>query len=316
MEFNIDSKYLPRHDVVFSIVFSKASLFTALVRAVTGDAFEIDGDPHSQAMRRGDDAMLNSIRFDMMGKSLDDRLYTVDIQRKYSYDRQVRRSVYYAAVAVASQQVKKMRYDLLMPVVISFLFTDIVKKKSGPVREVKLLYTDTHDVFDDLLRILVVHVPAVARKGGKGDLCLISRFLRASDQESARLFVKDYGEDPLGKELEEMYNKSVANKQNLEKVEGTPYYTGRLSEAELEEARAEARAEARTEGLKEGREEGLKEGREETQKEDRELALKEKREAAVVMLTEGLGHELIAKALKFSLDEIAQIAEGMGEKPQ
>ena len=54
-----------------------------------------------------------------------------------------------------------------------------------------------------------------------------------------------------------MYNSIVFNQQELQAIENSPYFSQRLTEAQL----AEERAEAKAEGIAEGKAEGIAEGK-------------------------------------------------------
>ena len=236
MKLNYHSHFYPSNDVVFSVLFAKKDLFCALVSAVTGDAIELDGDPHSQATLREDDVLLNSIRFDTFAWALDKKLYTADMQRSYKEARLERRTVYYACRAISTQEVKDMAYEELHPVNISFVLTDHDEQQA--IRKIKLCDIDTHKVYDDLLELTLVHVPAVLRlEDKKSDLYMFARFFTVSGQTDADKFVHDFGSTTLGKELIDMYNNAVANANNLQRIENSPYFSGRLTEAQLEEER-------------------------------------------------------------------------------
>ena len=133
-----------------------------------------------------------------------------------------------------------MKYEKLKPVNISFLLVDHDGKK--PIKKVKLCDVESHEVFDDLMELTIVYVPTVSRSKNKADdLYLFAKFFMVSSQGEADEFSKEFGASELGKELIFMYNTSVANVADLRQIEESPYFIGRLSEAELEEAREEAR---------------------------------------------------------------------------
>jgi predicted transposase/invertase (TIGR01784 family) len=220
-------------------MFGKRDLFCQLVSAVTGDVVELDGDPHYQASLREDDAQLNSIRFDTFAWALNNKLYTADMQRTYREARQERRTIYYACRAVSSQQVKNMAYEEVNPVNISFILTDHDEKQA--VRRVKLCDIETHEVYDDLLELTLVHIPAVLRAGDSHkSLYIFARFFAVSSQDEADIFVKELGMSDLGKDLISVYNSVVSNANNLSTIEASPYFVGRLTEAQLEEERQKA----------------------------------------------------------------------------
>jgi len=123
---------------------------------------ELDGNPHSQAMLREDDALLNSIRFDICAWAKNDKLYTADIQRSYKEARLERRTVYYACRSI---------YE-------------------------------------------------------------------------ADKYANEFEKTDLGKELIVMYNNTAANANHLARVENSPYFIERLTEAQLEEERKKAERKA------------------------------------------------------------------------
>jgi predicted transposase/invertase (TIGR01784 family) len=237
MRLNYDEHFCPCNDVVFSVMFSKSRLFCPLVSAVTGDVVELAGEPHSQAVAYESDAALNKVQFDTFAAALNNKLYSADMQRSYKRARQTRRTVYYVCRAVSAQEVKNMAYEDVAPVNISFILEDHNDRKRA-VRHVKLCDVDTHEVYDDLIEITVVSIPAVLRESDKGsNLYLFARFFDISSQEEADAFVKEFEPINLAKELIGVYNNAVANAQDLRAVESSPYYTARLNEAQLEEER-------------------------------------------------------------------------------
>jgi predicted transposase YdaD len=64
----------------------------------------------------------------------------------------------------------------------------------------------------------------------------------------------------LGRELISVYNTIVANYKELQEIENGPYFTQRLTEAQLAKARAEAEAKGEAKGEIKGRAEGKAEG--------------------------------------------------------
>jgi len=68
-------------------------------------------------------------------------------------------------------------------------------------------------------------------------LYIFARFFDVSGQTDADKFVTDFGSSMLGKDLIDMYNNAVANANNLQRIENSPYFSGRLTEAQLEEER-------------------------------------------------------------------------------
>ena len=248
MRLNYHDHYYPSHDVVFSILFGKRELFCALVSAVTGDKVELNGEPHSQATLREDDVLLSTIRFDTFGWALNNKLYTADIQRSYKEARLERRTAFYACRAISVQDVRNMAYEDVNPVNISFILTDHKEKQA--VRRIKLCDIETHEIYDDIIEITLVHIPTVIKDADKtSDLYMFARFFAISSQADADKFVEEFVTTQLGKGLIVLYNNATANPQNLSRIESSPYFTGRLTEAQLEEERKKAAAAAKRKAL-------------------------------------------------------------------
>ena len=268
MEFHYDNHYQPNHDVVFAITFAKKELFTKLCSAVYGQEITIVGEPHSQAVLRENDVLLNSIRFDVLAIADTEQIFTIDIQRRYSKGRQERRGAYYMCRAVSSQPVNEMKYEDLHPVHIAFILADnsrILDSKSASrsVRRVGLSYLDTGELYDDLIELVLVYVPEVIKETLATEdnaLYIFSRFFAVSSQEEAAVYAAEFGTNDLAKELVHMYNSIVANRQELQDVENSVYFTQRLNEAQLAQARAEAEAKGEARGEARGRAEGKAEG--------------------------------------------------------
>ena len=81
------------------------------------------------------------------------------------------------------------------------------------------------------------------------DLYVFSRFFSINSVKDAEVFVNDFESNDLGMELIKMYNKIVASPEQLQEIENSPYYTQRLTEAQLEEAREETRVKTRVEAV-------------------------------------------------------------------
>ena len=250
MDFCYDDYYRPSHDVVFSIIFANKALFTRLCSAVYGKEISIVGEPHSQATMRENDVLLNAIRFDVLAITDTEQIFTLDIQRRYSKGRQERRGAYYMCRAVSSQPVIEMKYEDLHPVHIAFILTDHQSAPKG-VRKVGLCYLDSGELYDDLIELVLVYVPTVIKEtsvSDHNDLYVYSRFFAVSNVGEADSFAADFKANDLAKELVRMYNTIVATPQELQEIESGPYYTQRLTEAQLAKARAEAEAKGEARG--------------------------------------------------------------------
>jgi len=265
MDFHYDDHYRPSHDVVFAISFSNKALFVRLCSAVYGEDITIVGDPHSQAVMREKDVLLNAIRFDVLGIADTDQVFTIDIQRRYYKGRQERRGAYYMCRAVSTQTVSQMKYEDLHPVHIAFILTE---HKSAPrgVRRVGLCYHDTGEMYDDLIELVIVYVPIIVREAAvaeDNDLYVFSRFFAISSVQEADMFATEFETSDLGRELVSVYNKVIASYQELQEIESRPYFTERLTEAQLAEARAEAEAKGEARGEARGKARGKAEGKKE-----------------------------------------------------
>jgi predicted transposase/invertase (TIGR01784 family) len=136
-----------------------------------------------------------------------------------------------------------MAYEDLQPVNISFILTEHKDKQA--IRRIKLCDIETHEIYDGLIEITLVHIPTVVKSADKtSDLYMFARFFTISSQADADKFVEEFGATELGKGLIDMYNNATANSQNLNRVEASPYFTGRLTEAQLEEERKKAERKA------------------------------------------------------------------------
>ena len=125
-----------------------------------------------------------------------------------------------------------MAYEEINPVNISFILTD--HDEDQAVQRIKLCDINTHEIYDDLIEITLVHIPAVIRIVDKNsNLYMFARFFAITSQADADRFVVDFEITDLGKELIMMYNNAVANANNLHTIETSPYFTGRLTEAQI-----------------------------------------------------------------------------------
>jgi hypothetical protein len=181
----------------------------------------------------------------VLGVADTDQIFTVDIQRRYTRGRQERRGVYYMCRAVSTKKVSDMKYEELKPVHIAFILTDYPDAPSG-IRKVGLCYLDTGEIYDELIELVLVYVPAVVKDPQKAgiskddDLYVFTRFFAVSSSEEATAYVAEFETNDLARELISVYNLMLADRQKLEEIENSPYFTQRLNEAQLAEARAEA----------------------------------------------------------------------------
>jgi hypothetical protein len=311
MKLNFHEHFSPSHDVVFGIMFSDRDLFCRLVFAATGDKIEIENDPLTQATLQEKDVLLNKIRFDILSHEQNKKIYSLDMQRTYTKAQQERRIVFYACRALSTQNVKDMAYDKLDPVHVSFILTSHRDKRA--VRHIKLCDIDTHEIFDDLLSLTQIYVPTVLKTYNKeNDLYIFAKFFKIANQKAADYFAKEFETHELGKELIVMYNDAVANIQQLEKIEDLPYFTRRLTDAQLEEAKQKAMLKGLQDGIQKGLQKGIKkgikEGRQDGIKEGRQDGERKKAmEVAQNMLSLNFSPDIISQCLNLDIDTIRSL---------
>lgn len=102
---NFNKKYLPKSDVVFTVMFLNKELCERTLQAILGESIELV-DIVAESKNDMHKAALNAIYFDIKTKAVDRRIVTLDLQRKYIKDRVRNRTVYYACREISSQEVK------------------------------------------------------------------------------------------------------------------------------------------------------------------------------------------------------------------
>jgi hypothetical protein len=250
---DFDDHFCPANDVVFAIVFGEDEMFRQLAQAVTGEQIDLLGKVYTQATLRERNVKLESIRFDTFAELKDKRIITLDMERSRSRKvRLRRRQVFYTARAISTQNVDDMAYEDLEPVNVVFVLTE--PDYPYPIQEVGLLDRKTYELYDDLMNMTVVYVNTVIREYDKAsELYIFARFFAISNREEAEQFVEEFGSIRLAEELIRVYNNAVANKSYLAELERSPYFQGRLNEAQL----AFERDKAEQRGIAIGRNEGL-----------------------------------------------------------
>ena len=93
MSFN--KKYLPKADVVFTVMFLNKQLCEKTLEAVMGERIELI-DIVAECKNDLWKAALNSVYFDIKTQSVDGRIITLDLQRVYAKERTRNRTIYYA----------------------------------------------------------------------------------------------------------------------------------------------------------------------------------------------------------------------------
>jgi predicted transposase/invertase (TIGR01784 family) len=253
----IDKIYIPANDRVFGIMFEDGELYKALIKALFNEEITLLEKPRSQAHNQND-VLVSKVWFDTLVLT-NKGYYSIDMQRKTPVEKRLEnRIVYYTSRLIGHQDVKKMKYETLKPVVVSFVMQEAKSKNSDGIRYVSLHWDDTNENFSDLMKIAVVYVPTVLKKfSPDSDLYIFADFFAIETPEQADKFENDFGKTELGVKLMSEYARSICDMDYLNSLAKSPYY----SEKEIEEmrnediakARAEAKAEARAEAQRETR---------------------------------------------------------------
>lgn len=240
MKFNI--KYLPKSDVVFSVMFINKELCEKTLEVILGEKIELK-DVVAEAKNDLHQAALNSIYFDVRTQTLDGRIVTLDLQRKYLKDRVRSRTVYYACREVADQKVQKGKYENLKNVVVTFLLTEAALKYTADNKAVFLKDEITGERYSDLLSIHEVNIKHISEQNTV-EMQILRDFFEMNTQEDCEQFVKKYENTYYGKLLIDTYNSVVGDVSILDRLGEEDKYMLRLSDEE--------RLEERQEGKKEG----------------------------------------------------------------
>ena len=99
----------------------------------------------------------------MKTRSVDGRIVTLDLQRKYIKDRVRKRTIYYACREISSQKVNKGEYENLKSVVVTFLLTEATLKHTNDNKHI-LLKDETGNIYSDILTIHEVNMKHINQK--------------------------------------------------------------------------------------------------------------------------------------------------------
>jgi predicted transposase/invertase (TIGR01784 family) len=231
----INPIYIPANDRVFGIMFEDSDLYKALIVALFGEDVTLLEKPHSQVHHQTD-VLLNKVWFDTMVLT-NKGYYSIDMQRKTPIQKRLEnRIVYYASRLIGHQDVKQMQYEDLQPVVVSFVMQEAETETSDGIRFASLHWDDTNEHFGDLMKIAIVYVPTVLKKGKpNSDLYLFADFFAIETPEQAEKFENDFGKTELGVKLMTEYAKSIQDVDYLNSLAKNPYY----SEKEIEQMRSD-----------------------------------------------------------------------------
>lgn len=276
MSFN--KLYLPKSDVVFSVMFLDKELCEKTLNIILGENIELINivNEFKNDLYK---AALNSIYFDVRTKTKDGRIITLDIQRQYIKNRIRNRTVYYACREVGSQKVVQSKYEDLKNVVITFILTEATLKWTRDNRKITLQDTQTNEKYSDLLTIHEVNIRHINDKNNK-DMIILRDFFQIDAQLTYDKFVSNYENTSFGRLLLKSYKKAVEDTSLLENLVKEEKFMFKLTEA--------AREAERQEGIKEGK-------------------LENKIETAKVAFEIGLNIEQIKKLTGLSEEEISNL---------
>ena len=244
---DFDKKYLPKSDVVFTVMFLDKRLCEKTLSVILHERIELV-DIVSEFKNDMYKAALNAVYFDIKTRSKDGRIITLDLQRKYNKSRIRNRTVYYACREVASQKVEKSRYEYLANVIVSFLLTDAGLGPTTDNSVIKLVNVKTGELYSDLLTIHEVNIKHIGNHDSL-ELQILKSFFEISDEKDYRDFIINFGKTELGSLLWMNYISAVNNKSLLVGLGKEEKFMIRLSDEE--------RQEERLEGVKEGIQKGI-----------------------------------------------------------
>ncbi len=239
------ANYLPKSDVVFTVMFLNKELCEKTLEAITGEQIELI-DIAAEYKNDLHKAALNSIYFDIKTRAVDGRIVTLDLQRVYSKNRIRNRTIFYACREVASQKVEKSKYENLKSVIVTFVLTEASLKHTIFNRKIKLVDQTTGKVYSDLLTIHEINIRHISKKHSQ-ELQIIRQFFEVDTEKSYQKFVSAYAQTQLGALFLEAYDEAVSDTSVLDCLSEEDKYMVRLSEEERLLERAEGKQEGRQE---------------------------------------------------------------------
>ena len=291
---NFNKKYLPKSDVVFTVMFLNKELCERTLQAILGESIELV-DIVAESKNDMHKAALNAIYFDIKTKAVDRRIVTLDLQRKYIKDRVRNRTVYYACREISSQEVKHGKYENLKNVIITFLLTEASLKHTSDDSCIVLKNNVTNELYTSILTIHEVNIKHIDDKNAE-ELQILKQFFEIENQSDFDKFSHDYGNTDYGKLLLNSYIETIREDTLLDSLEKEDKYMIRLTDEE----RLQEREEGREEGRQEGRQEGMEQGR---QNKATEIALN--------LLNMDMSFSVISQATGLSEKEIQQLKNSL-----
>ena len=243
---NFDINYLPKSDVVFTVMFLNKELCERTLQAILGENIELV-DIVAESKNDMHKAALNAIYFDIKTKAVDGRIVTLDLQRKYIKDRVRKRTVYYACREISSQEVKHGKYENLKNVIVTFLLTEASLKHTSDDSCIVLKNNVTNELYTDILTIHEVNIKHIDNKNAE-ELQILKQFFEIENQSDFDQFSNDYGNTNYGKLLLNCYTKTIREDTLLDSLAKEDKYMIRLTDEERLQEREEGREEGRQEG--------------------------------------------------------------------
>lgn len=244
-QMKLNTEYLPKNDLVFTVMFLEKNLCEKTLNAILGEEVHLI-DVVAEAKNDLHKAALNSVYFDILTRDISGRILTLDLQRKYVKDRIRSRTVYYACREIAAQEVQRGEYEKLKNVVVTFLLTEAPLKHTSAGSEIQLQDCLTGEKYSDLLSIYEINIKHIDEKKSL-ELNILKAFFEISTQDDFDCFIETYGSFEYGKLLLNNYLSAVNNNSLLNELGKESKYMIKLSDEE--------RIEIKLEGIKEGQHE-------------------------------------------------------------
>ena len=231
-QYKLNSKFLPKNDVIFSIMFADKELFSQLLTSVIGEPVD-PIEVISQANITKENTEHNNIRLDTYAVEPSGRSLSADMQNTYSQQYIENRTVYYACRLISRQKVENLQYENLRQVAVSFILTS-KKNNQAPVEIVRMYReNDREHIYSGLITIYNVFVPSVVQAEDdtvSEPLKIFAHFFSITDQDDLNNFVQTYKDSPLTTLLMLKYSEAV-NRVDLDQIIGKEYFTMKSAEA-------------------------------------------------------------------------------------
>ena len=228
----LNPKFLPRNDVIFSIMFADRELFSQLLTSVIGEPVN-PIEVISQANITKENTEHNNIRLDTYAVEPSGRSLSADMQNTYSRQYIENRTVYYACRLISRQKVENLQYEDLKQVAVSFILTS-KRNKQAPVEIIHMYReNDKEHIYSGLITIYNVFVPSVVKTEDdtiSETLKIFARFFSITDQNDLNNFIQAYKDSPLTSLLILRYGEAI-NRTDLDKIIEREYFAMKSAEA-------------------------------------------------------------------------------------